>query len=169
MNTWSQRLALLFKEHGKRLETIVARRTRDKDAAADIVQDVFSKVLDVGSDKSNDENIKILYVATRNAAIDHIRTFRRRHEIMEMVAPEQISGHALSPDKIFEGKQSLKTLDSALLELGRTTRDIFLMRRVQGVANADIAKKYGISVSSVEKHIAKAMRHCQQRMSQLDE
>jgi RNA polymerase sigma-70 factor (ECF subfamily) len=35
--------------------------------------------------------------------------------------------------------------------------------------NADIAKRYGISVSAVEKHIARAMRHCQKRMSDLSE
>ena len=77
MNNWSHRLTLLFQDHRKRLEAIVTRMTRDKEAAADIVQDVFSKIVDGGSDKSHDENVKILYVATRNASIDHIRTSRR--------------------------------------------------------------------------------------------
>jgi len=168
MNNWSHRLTLLFQDHRKRLETIVTRMTRDKEAAADIVQDVFSKIVDGGSDKSNDDNVKILYVATRNASIDHIRTSRRRREIMELIVPEQINGSVPSPEKILEGRQSLEKLDSILLELGKTSRDIFLLRRVNNMSNSEIAKRYGISISSVEKHIAKAMRHCQNRMSDFD-
>ncbi|WP_421566608.1 RNA polymerase sigma factor [Ochrobactrum sp. EDr1-4] len=168
MNNWSHRLTLLFQDHRKRLEAIVTRMTRDKEAAADIVQDVFSKVVDGGFDKSQDENVKILYVATRNASIDHIRTSRRRREIMELIVPEQISGSVLSPEKILEGRQSLEKLDAILMELGKTPRDIFLLRRVNNMSNSEIAKRYGISISSVEKYIAKAMRHCQNQMSDFD-
>lgn len=88
---------------------------------------------------------------------------------MGLVATEQIMPSVLPPDTIMEGKQSLQSFEKILLELGATTRDVFLLRRVQNMANADIARKYGISVSAVEKHIARAMRHCQKRMSDLSE
>lgn len=169
MSNWSQRLASLFRDHQKRLENRVARNIKDREAAADIVQDVFCKVLNHGSEPAADETVKILYTSTRNAMIDHIRTAHRRQEIMGLVATEQIMPSVLPPDTIMEGKQSLQSFEKILLELGATTRDIFLLRRVQNMANADIARKYGISVSAVEKHIARAMRHCQKRMSDLSE
>lgn len=169
MTSWSQRLALMFKEHQKRLVNKAARSTQDKEAAADIVQDVFSKMLGSNSEQSSDETIKILYVATRNATIDHLRTNRRRQEILERLTPEQIISTVLLPDAIMEGKQSLQSVDNILLELGKMTRDIFLLRRVYDMPNAKIAKRYGISVSAVEKHIAKAMRHCQKHLSDLSD
>lgn len=169
MSDWSQRLALMFYNHRKRLENRAIRSVHDKEIAADIVQDVFSRVLNSGAERSNDETVKILYTATRNAAIDHVRRSRRQQELLECMAPEQIVGNVLSPETIVEGRQSLQSFEDILLELGKMTRDIFLLRRVHDMPNADIAKRYGISVSAVEKHIARAMRHCQKRMSDLSE
>ncbi len=169
MSDWGQRLALMFYNHRKRLENRAIRSVHDKEIAADIVQEVFTRVLNISTDRSNDEMVKILYTATRNAAIDHIRTSRRQQAILEHMTPEQMTGTVPSPETIVEGKQSLQSLDDILLELGKMTRDIFLLRRVYDMPNADIAKRYSISVSAVEKHIARAMRHCQKRMSDLSE
>lgn len=169
MSDWSRRLGLMFQKHRKRLENRAARNIHDKDTAADIVQDVFSRIIKSGKERSTDETVKILYAATRNATIDHIRTSRRRQELLETISPEQIAGNVLSPDTIIEGRQSLQNFDKILLELGKMPRDIFLLRRVYDMPNADIAKRYGISVSAVEKHIARAMRHCQKRMSDLSD
>lgn len=169
MSDWSQRLALMFKKHRKRLESRAARSVHDKETAADIVQDVFSRMIKNGTERSTDETVKILYTATRNAAIDHIRTSRRRQELLESVTPEQMVSHILPPDTIIEGRQSLQNFDDMLMELGKMTRDVFLLRRVYDMPNADIAQRYGVSVSAIEKHIARAMRHCQQRMSDLSD
>jgi len=40
--------------------------------------------------------------------------------------------------------------------LGARTREIFLMHRISGLKHRDIAAHLGITVSAVEKHIAKA-------------
>ncbi|MGU3577047.1 RNA polymerase sigma factor [Brucellaceae bacterium C25G] len=167
MSDWSHRLALMFYNHRKRLENKAKRSVNDKEAAADIVQEVFTRVLNSSTERSTDDTIKILYTATRNAAIDHIRTSRRQQEILKQILPEQMTGIVFSPETLLEDKQSLQSLDEILLELGKMTRDIFLLRRVYDMPNADIARKYSISVSAVEKHIARAMRHCQKRMSDL--
>ena len=47
----------------------------------------------------------------------------------------------------------------ALDELGERTRDIFMMYRLEKMKHRDIAALYGITVSAVEKHIAKAGVH----------
>ena len=42
-------------------------------------------------------------------------------------------------------------------ELAPRTREIFLMHRVEGYSCAHIAQHFGISLSAVEKHIARAV------------
>ena len=42
-------------------------------------------------------------------------------------------------------------------ELGDRTRDIFLLFRLENMRHREIAALYGITVSTVEKHIAKAV------------
>ncbi len=165
MTAWSQHLARLYEKHRTKLESLVARATGDRDAAADIVQDVFARLMISGQQKNAEENVKILYASTRNATIDHVRMRNRRRDILERMLPEQLARDPLAPDAILEGKQELLSLDDALMQLGRTTRDIFILRRVHAMSNADIARRYGISVSSVEKHVARAMRFCQERFS----
>jgi RNA polymerase sigma-70 factor (ECF subfamily) len=66
-----------------------------------------------------------------------------------------------SPEAGLEAKQALSALDEALCQLSPKCRDIFIMRRVEGLSNEEIARQHGISVNSVEKHIARALRHCQ--------
>ncbi len=165
MTGWSQRLARLFEQHRQKLESLVTRSTGDREVASDIVQDVFSRVLNGDQERTHEESVRILYVSARNATIDHVRTQKRRQELLRRIMPEQLASDVPTPDSIVAGRQALLELDQKLMELGRMTRDIFLLRRVHGMSNADIGKRYGISVSSVEKHVARAMRHCQKALS----
>jgi RNA polymerase sigma-70 factor (ECF subfamily) len=47
----------------------------------------------------------------------------------------------------------------ALRQLPERTRDVFMLRRFEGLKHAEIARLYGISVRAVEKHFAKALAH----------
>ena len=46
---------------------------------------------------------------------------------------------------------------SVLDSLKPRTREVFLMHRLDGYSSAQIAKHFEISVSAVEKHIARAV------------
>lgn len=164
---WQSRLSALFSAHRSRLESLAARRVRDREAAADIVQDVFSRVLKAGSCGSVESDTKILFASVRNAAIDYQRSQAKRRTLLAGVLPEQLSGCGLepAPDAVMEGRETLGLLDRALLELSPKTRDIFILHRVHGMPNIEIARRYGISASAVEKHVARALRHCQARLA----
>jgi RNA polymerase sigma-70 factor (ECF subfamily) len=43
--------------------------------------------------------------------------------------------------------------------LDERTRDAFILHRLEGWKHAEIARAYGVSVSSVEKYIIKALAH----------
>ena len=72
---------------------------------------------------------------------------------------DQHSGHDFDAARILEGRQALQTAVAALQLLPERTRDIFILRRVEGYAYRDIASRYGISVSAVEKHMVRAVQH----------
>jgi RNA polymerase sigma-70 factor (ECF subfamily) len=48
-------------------------------------------------------------------------------------------------------------MTSTLDALGRRTRDVFFLQRLHGLSYAQIARQTGIPVSTIEKHIARAM------------
>ena len=43
------------------------------------------------------------------------------------------------------------------------TRQVFVLNRVEGLSYDEIATRLGISVSSVQKHLARALQHVLQR------
>jgi RNA polymerase sigma-70 factor (ECF subfamily) len=67
-------------------------------------------------------------------------------------------------ERVFLGKEALNRASVALLELPERTRTIFVLRRLEGMRYADVARRLGISVSAVEKHMVRAIAHLTERM-----
>lgn len=59
-------------------------------------------------------------------------------------------------------------LRAALEELPPRTRAVFLLHRFDGFKYREIAKRLGISSSSVEKHMMVAIKHVLARMGKSD-
>jgi RNA polymerase sigma factor (sigma-70 family) len=64
-----------------------------------------------------------------------------------------------SPERVLVVEQELSLVAGALNRMPERTRDVFLLIRVEGLKQAEIAEMLGISVSAVEKHFAKALAH----------
>lgn len=60
------------------------------------------------------------------------------------------------PDEVLAGQQRLLRLREGLQHLNPRPREVFLLNRVDGYSYVQIAERLGISVSMVEKHIARA-------------
>ena len=161
MSSWRNKIGSLFLTHQRQLELIVRKRVGSRETAADIVQDVFARVLVAGSRGSADDDRRVLFASVRNAAVEHHRTQHRHNRLMAAFLPEQYAAETPSPENRLEAHQALSALDKALGELSPRCRDIFILRRVHGLSNEAIARRHGISINSVEKHIARALRHCQ--------
>jgi RNA polymerase sigma-70 factor (ECF subfamily) len=53
---------------------------------------------------------------------------------------------------------------AALAELKPKTREIFLLNRLDGLSYTQIAVRFGISPSAIEKHMIKALAHLHKRL-----
>jgi RNA polymerase sigma factor (sigma-70 family) len=94
--------------------------------------------------------------AAANLAVDEHR--KRRHlapqpfELACQLWPDP----APAIDETLQIQARLKRVWQGLERLGKRTREVFLMHRLEGCKQQDIAATLGISRSAVEKHIAKA-------------
>ena len=59
-------------------------------------------------------------------------------------------------DEVLAARERLSRAQAALDRLNPRTRDVFLMHRVDKLKYREIADRLGITVSAVEKHVAKA-------------
>lgn len=69
-----------------------------------------------------------------------------------------IQADAESPEKYASTMQELRLIGKQISQLPRKCKEAFVMRKVHGIAQRDIARRMGISENTVEKHIGKALR-----------
>ena len=63
-----------------------------------------------------------------------------------------------SPEDQAHGRQQMRLFQAALDSLPEKTRVIFRLHRIDGIPQAEVAARLGISLSSVEKHLSAALK-----------
>lgn len=148
----------LYISEQSRLERIAARRIGTNNAA-DAVQDVFA-----GLWARAKEHVTLtpsyLSRATQYVAISHFRAERRRKAFFDGITEEQYSAPAVMPDQAVAARQELRRLEHALVALPQRTRQVFLLNRLHRCTYDEIALGLGISYSTVEREMAKAIMAC---------
>jgi RNA polymerase sigma-70 factor (family 1) len=65
---------------------------------------------------------------------------------------------SITPEHSLQIKELSQRIDRATQKMPDRCREVFMMSRMDNLSNKSIAAKLSISVSTVEKHISKAMR-----------
>ena len=148
-----------FPTHFRHLMRILQRRGRTHEEAEDLIQETFLRVkkyVDAGGEIHQPQ--AFLVRTALNLSRD-VRQHEHRHLYARKPLDEFLSLADASPqpDEVLESQQRLGRLDRALNRAGPRGREMFLMHRLQGMSYAQIADHFEISVSAVEKHIARAM------------
>ncbi|TAJ84774.1 RNA polymerase sigma factor [Reyranella sp.] len=157
-------LKRLFLAHRRELQTYLNRRLRDREMAADLTQETFLRFAEQGSRTTIVDDRSYLYRTARNLAIDHVRRIGRHrtdsttHDDLADL-PENLPG----PEQIVDGRQRLDRLRTIVEGLPKRTRQVFVLNRIEGLTYSEIAGRLGISISSVQKHLASALQHVLQR------
>ncbi|MBS0420054.1 MAG: RNA polymerase sigma factor [Proteobacteria bacterium] len=94
----------------------------------------------------------------RNLSIDDARQRLSRRELMvEGANLEDIADGKAIQDEVLAARARLERVRVALGTLSPRTRTIFLMHRIDGMKYREIAAHFGITMSAVEKHVARAV------------
>ena len=126
---------------------------------ADLAQDTFIRVLLARTADTLNEPRHYLATIARGLVIDLYRRRSLEQAYLEALAlrPEI---HAPSPETRVLILDSLLAIDRLLDGLGVRTRAIFLAVQLDGLTYEKAAERVGVSVSTVRKHLARALMHC---------
>lgn len=140
-----------------RLVRRVARATGKPDEAEDYLHSAFLKLEAYRLHKPVDNPDGFLVKVAANIALDDGRHERVKAEIGRSIY-DLVNLVDLQPlqDEALAACNRLERVKVGLDALTPRTRTIFLMHRVGGMKYREIAAQLGITVSAVEKHIAKA-------------
>lgn len=147
------------------LITYFRRRGVEEQACEDLTHEVFARV-----SKRSVEGIPnpeaYVFSSASSVYVDHVRkrhsAHSARHENVEEI---DLESEAPGPFRVLEGKQSIQRLAVILEELPERTREILLLSRIEGLSNTQLATRYEISVSAIEKHLARGLLHVRRRFA----
>lgn len=67
-------------------------------------------------------------------------------------------------DESAHWREGLATLVNSIKQLPEQTRQIFILYHLDGMNHSEIAHQLDISLRSVERHMAYALKHCKDRL-----
>ncbi len=161
-------LRRLFLAHGREVRAYLTRKLRDAETAADLTQETFLRFAEQHRPESGGAAVlhqrSYLYRTAHNLAVDHMRQRQReRTDLMPDDLLSCIADERPSPERQAAGHDELSRVRDALLELPERTRQVFALVRIEGLTYRETAERLDISDSSVQKHLAKAIKHVMQR------
>ena len=138
-----------------RVRAALMRRGRSTQDADDLVQEAWVRLACYERDQPVEQPEAFLMKAALNLSIDAHRS-RVCHG--EEVLLEDVVLLDLAPgtEAVVLARERMARLSLCLGRLNEKTRDILLAYRVDGLTYREIAQHHGLSISTVEKHIAKA-------------
>lgn len=147
----------IHEQYGELLR-FLRRRTGGSQDAEDVAQESVFKLLRYRESASVSDWRRLLYRIAVNSAHDRFRDSRRHQAIAQAVAEDRgpMASEPL-PDEFAAHQQRLARLRAAILQLPPKRQRVCLLRFAQGMTNAQIARRCGVSVKTVEKHLTKGL------------
>ncbi|MGZ3241788.1 MAG: RNA polymerase sigma factor SigZ [Burkholderiaceae bacterium] len=144
-----QPITTLWNEHKTRLRSYISKRVRQSDAVDDILQEVFLKAYtNIHTIKSVGSITAWLYRITANEIIDYYREQKVWQLIEEL--PTDLAQPKRERDYIMELAMSIQPF---IAMLPATYREALTMAEIDGLPQAEIAKRLSISLSGAKSRI----------------
>jgi RNA polymerase sigma-70 factor (ECF subfamily) len=160
----AEQLSAAFRAHALELRQFLRGQLRCAHTAADLTQETYLRLVAHAGQPVDDLRAFIFRIA-RNLAIDHMRINGRRSVLDEGLAYlYEVTGETPELDAVVAAQQELAQLGRALAELPEQTQRIFRLCRLHGRTHQQIARELGVSVSTVEKQMARALDHLRARL-----
>lgn len=153
----------LYERHAARLRVFIARFIGDRDAADDLLQEVFLKVY--RSPKSFDPKAKFLtwvYAVTRNACIDWLR--RKKIHFVPIGPSDDDGVPSVEPATPSYDRPADRVLSGELADrvaavtdaLSPKLREVFVLCALQGLSYEEAADVIGCPVKTVSSRLSRA-------------
>jgi len=150
-------LGELFERHHQRLFHFFLRLARSRQAAEDLVQEVFVRMLKYRHTfRSESEFVPWMFTLARNAATDLYRA--RPKELPENPDTPEPQADLPHPVVDLERAEQEAKLRRALARLDPAKREILLLARFSELKYGRIAEQLGISEGAVKVRVHRAMK-----------
>lgn len=156
----SNTLADVYKRYRHLLLKVVGQYV-PRDEAEDLVQEAFVRSFQADKEQPIQHHRHYMLTTVKNLAMNHLNSAAvRTTECQENI--EETHSELLSTQLEYdvEQQQQFALFCRATETLSDEVRRVFLLKKVYGMRQRDIAELVGLSESTVEKHVAKGLSQC---------
>ena len=152
-------IARWFEDYARTL-VLYARQWVAGGEAEDVVQDVFTSLI---RQRTQPDDVKAwLYRAARNAALDRLRSGKRRRGRETQTAKAQPACFESRPEDLIDARIVCEQLE----KLPEAAREIIVLRIWAGLTFAQIGAVTGVAPATALRHYRQALQQIRQRLEQ---
>ncbi len=132
----------------------------------DILQEAFMRSYEAAGKAAIRNPRAFLLRTATNLALNHVSRSSNKlnTQIEDLSLPEVYQLTTESPESQLDSNQRFVTFCRAVGGLPEQCRRAFILKKVYGLSQQEIADRLGITQSTVEKHIAKGLMMCREYM-----
>ena len=154
-------ISAAYLKHETFLKRFLKRFLSCPDDIEDVVQETFLRAYNAEQGIAIHTPKAFLFKIARNLALNELRRSSNliTNYIADLGATEVICDQASVEEQV-AARERLAIFCKAAAALPMQCRRAFLMRKVYGLSQQEIARELNISVSTVEKHLATGLMKC---------
>lgn len=153
----------LFNGYFEYLHNVAYNRLQSKDAAEDIVQEIFTDLWKNRASLDIHTSMKsYLFQAVKNKVCKFIRhkSVREKEQYIKRIHNEYyLKSPFPNSSEVLEEAELKRLISSHLEDLPEKTQEIFTLSREEHYTHQEIAEKLNCSPKTVEYHIGKVLKH----------
>jgi len=147
----------IWEEFSDRLKRFILKHIRDKDAAKDILQDIFCKIHDnLHKLKDTDKLEAWIYQIARNVIIDYYR-LQKSLGIHEEIPKDRIAEPVSSVNMAKE--VALLCVKPMIDHLPENYKEAIIFTEYEGLTQKEMAEMLGLSVSGAKSRVQRARQN----------
>jgi len=154
-----------FMPYEPQLRGFFQRRLRRISESEDLTQEVLLRALKVSKEQEINNPRAFLFGIARNVIMQsNAKRSRSLIDAIEDLAPSTELPKEDSTEDVILVRERWSKFVEATTELPPQCQKVFILKKVYGYSNKEIASKLKISTSTVEKHIASGLRKVRDKM-----
>jgi RNA polymerase sigma factor (sigma-70 family) len=154
-------ISVAYLENRTFIKRFLARFFSNRQDIEDVAQEAYLRAYAAEQRKEIEQPKAYLFRIAKNLALTKLtKKSDKITDYIEECGALMVIEYGAAADSEVEALESLGLYCEAVAALSPKCRQVFLFRKVQGLAHKEIAERMSLSVSSVEKYLLKGILEC---------
>ncbi|MDE0451458.1 MAG: RNA polymerase sigma factor [Gammaproteobacteria bacterium] len=152
-----------FQSKERLIRAFVRRFFNDAHILEDICQETITRALEAEKVRRIEKPDAFVFGVARNIVRTQLDVQSRSVlDLVDEFAPEDIVEDGPSVEQTASDRERMQRFVTSVLKLPRQCQRVFILKKVYGYSHREISAKLGISISTIEKHVAAGMKRCRE-------